>query len=42
MVFGDLVAKAKMLKVGEYLQGIARVFDDKYGVSYKLYAITGV
>ena len=42
MVFGDLVAKARMLKKGQRLQGIARIFDDKFGVSYKMYAITGV
>ena len=41
MVFGDLVAKAKTLKKGQRLQGVARIFDDKYGVSYKMYAITG-
>jgi hypothetical protein len=42
MVYGNLVAKARMLKKGQQLQGVARVFDDKFGVSYKMYAIIGV
>jgi hypothetical protein len=42
MVFGDLVVKARMLKKGQRLQGVARIFDDKFGVSYKMYAIMGI